>query len=91
MVFTNGDVTVAQLKLAQGVNPGVPVPNGRHALHSYIRTCGSGKASEFYDYSCTRPGLIPEVDPNDSREEVLEKYREICSCVLLQPELSVWK
>ncbi len=110
-VFTNGNITLAQLKLAQGENPGPPVPNGRHVLRCHIRTCGSGKAKELYDYSCTDPGLIPEVDPDrmvydsgeagtilcrtvltgDSRKEVMEKYRTICSRVLLKPELSAWK
>ena len=111
MVFTNGDVTAAQLKLAQGINPGIPIPNGKHAFFCYIRTYGSGKAREFYDFSYSYPDLLPEVDPNDfidgsgesgtilsrmylsgdSQQEVLDKYREICSCVLLQQELSMWK
>ncbi len=109
--FRNGNATLAQLQLAEGKNPGLPVPNGHHGFYSYIRTCGSGRAREFYDYSYTQPGLIPEVDPDclvdgsgesgtilcrtclsgDSREEVLENYKSICSCVLLKPELSVWK
>ena len=54
----------AHMKLAQGQSPGIPVRNDHHALHGYIRTCGSGKAKDFYDYSCTDPGLIPEEAPD---------------------------
>ncbi len=52
-----GNLIRAQLKLAQGENPGPPVPNGRCALYGHVRTCGSGKAKEFYDYSYTNPAL----------------------------------
>ena len=62
-VYTDGNVITAALKLAQGKSPEHPVRNGRCALHGYIRTCGSGKAREFYNYSYTAPGLIPEEDP----------------------------
>ena len=63
-VFENGDTTTAILMLAEGAKPLTPVPNGRHALYSYIRTCGSGKARELYNYSFTSPGLVPENDPD---------------------------
>lgn len=63
-IYGNGNVTSAQLKLAEGKNPEAPVPNGRHAFYGYIRTCGSGRASDLYNYSYTRPRLIPEEYPD---------------------------
>ena len=81
-VFIDGNVTVAQLKLAQGENPGPPVRSGRHVLHSYIRTCGSGKAKDFYDYSYTDPGLIPERDPDDIVDGSGESGTVLCRTCL---------
>ncbi len=63
-------------------NPGPPVPNGRHALYCYIRTCGSGKAKELYDYSCTDLGLIPEVDPDHMIDGSGEAGAILCRTVL---------
>ena len=81
-VFIDGNVTAAQLKLAQGENPGPPVQNGRHVLHSYIRTCGSGKAKDFYDYSYTDPGLIPDRDPDDIVDGSGESGTVLCRTCL---------
>lgn len=50
-VFRDGNIIEAQLKLAQGVSPKPPVPNGRFGLHGFIRTCGCGTAKEFYNFS----------------------------------------
>ena len=53
----------ALLKIGQGIHPGTPVANGRHALFGYINTTGSGKAKEFLDFSY--PGIVPLVQPDD--------------------------
>ena len=53
----------ALLKIGEGIHPGIPVANGRHAFFGYVSTTGSGKAKEFLDFSY--PGIVPIVQPND--------------------------
>ena len=63
-VFLNGNIVAAQLKLARGEKPDPVVPiKGRCALYGLIRTCGTGKAREFYDYSQDNPVVFPEERP----------------------------
>ena len=64
-VFKDGDIILAELKLMEGIQPGPPVPNGKHAFQGYFTTCGSGKAKDLFDFSFTYPGIIEEVSPDE--------------------------
>ena len=57
-------ITEALLKISQGIHPGTPVANGRHAFFGYVNTTSSGKANEFLDYSAD-PTIDPLVTPDD--------------------------
>ena len=64
-VFKDGDITLAELKLMEGMQPGPPVPNGQHAFQGYFTTCGSGKAKDLFDFSFTYPGILTRLAPNE--------------------------
>ena len=57
-------IAEALLKIGQGIHPGNPVANGRHAFFGYVNTTGSGKANEFMDFSA-EPSIDPLVTPDD--------------------------
>jgi len=57
-------ITEALLKIGQGIPPGTPVANGRHAFFGYVNTTGSGKAKEFLDFNAD-PTIDPLVTPDD--------------------------
>ena len=71
-VFENGNLIAAELSLLEGVQPGPPISNGRHAFLGYFTTCGSGIANTLFDFNFVHPGIIPEVAP----EEFIDGSRE---------------
>ena len=59
----NQNAIEALLKMGQGIHPGKPVANGRHAFYAYISTLGCGRCGDFLDYSC--PDIVPLANPDD--------------------------
>lgn len=80
------NVFLAELQLAEGVNPGCPeVDSSQHSLLGYVRTYGSGKSAELFDFDHAKSSsefildTCPEQDVDGSSTAGEHLARVCCS------------